>query len=112
MKGKVSNAVTGEPLSEVDVRFVGSQNGTKTNEDGSFSIEKTGTTKTLMFSHQNFDQFKLNTEGITGDLNVTMSSNVRYNQYGQKVSRQVLSAESREGFLAFESEDTPPAAQG
>lgn len=31
--------------------------------------------------------------------------NVRYNQYGQKVTSQVLSAESREGFIAFESAD-------
>jgi len=105
VKGKVSSTETGDPISAVDVRFIGSKIGVETGVDGTFSIENTGTTQTLIFTHSDFDQYRVDIEGQKGDINVSMTTNVRFNQYGQKVSRQPVSAESREGFLVFESED-------
>ncbi|MEN8248632.1 MAG: porin [Bacteroidota bacterium] len=105
VKGRVTDSETGAPIKGVDVRFIGSKTEVNTDEDGYFSIEKIGTTNTLVFSHPDYDEHRFNTRDITGDLEIMMTTNVRYNQYGQKVSRQVLSAESREGFIVFESED-------
>ena len=105
LSGKVTFEESGKPIQNVDVRFTGMEIGVKTSADGTFSIEKNETDQILIFSHQDCDPKEINTEGLTGALNVTLASNVRYNQYGQKVSRQDLSSESREGFIVFESDD-------
>ncbi len=105
IKGRITDSETGEPIEGIDVRFVGSQEEVTSAADGSFSIERTGTTYTLVFSHPKYDQQKVNTRGVDGDLVVEMVTNIRMNQYGQEVTRQVLSAESREGFIAFQSAD-------
>ena len=105
IKGKITDIETGVNIVGVDIRYVGSKMGVKSSADGSFVIEKPGTTQTLIFSHPDYEQHKVNTRDREGELIVEMTTNVRYNQYGQKVSRQELSTESREGFIAFESED-------
>ncbi|MEN8138802.1 MAG: carboxypeptidase-like regulatory domain-containing protein, partial [Bacteroidota bacterium] len=104
-KGKVTDVETGEPIPNVDIRFVGSKFEAVSTADGTFSIERTGDTYTLNFFHEDYDVKQFNTRDHTGDINIQLMSNVRFNQYGQKVSRQELTSESREGFIAFESED-------
>ena len=105
VKGKIIDSESGEPIEGVDVRFVGSKEEISSAADGSFSIKRIGDTYTLVFSHPNYDQQRVNTRGLTDDLFVELVTNVRMNQYGQQVTRQVLSAESREGFIAFQSPD-------
>ncbi|RLD23366.1 MAG: hypothetical protein DRI71_05475, partial [Bacteroidetes bacterium] len=105
VKGTVLDSETGQPIEGVDVRFVGSQEEVTTGADGAFSIERTGTTYTLIFSHPDYDQQRINSRGVEGDLIALLITNVRLDQYGQKVRRQVLSSESREGFITFQSAD-------
>lgn len=105
VKGKIIDSETAQPVEGVDVRFIGTQLEVTSAADGSFTITKGGTTNTLIFSHPDYDQQKVNTRGVDGVLIVELVTKVRTNQYGQQVTRQVLSAESREGFIAFQSED-------
>ncbi|RLD84684.1 MAG: hypothetical protein DRJ10_00495 [Bacteroidetes bacterium] len=105
IKGRITDSETGKPIEGVDVRFVGSKEEVSSEADGSFTIERIGDTYTLVFSHPDYDQQRINSRGIEGDLIVELITNVRLNQYGQKVTRKVLSAESREGFIAFQSAD-------
>ena len=105
IKGKIIDSETGTPIEGVDVRFVGSKAEVSSDKDGVFTIERVGDTFTLIFSHPKYDQQKVNTRDLEGDLVVEMVTNVRMNQYGQEVTREVLSAESREGFIAFQSKD-------
>jgi len=104
-KGKVIDQETGKPIQGVDIRFTGSKYEVNTIEDGTFSIERTGHTYTIKLNHADYDVKTFSLRDAKGDVVIEMHSNVRYNQYGQKVSRQELSAESRDGFVSFESAD-------
>lgn len=105
VKGRVTDSETGKPLQDVEIRYVGSKHEVSTGEDGTFQIAKTGTTFTLLFNHPDYDQKRVNTRDHEGILEVDLVSNIRYNQYGQKVGRQLLTSESRGGFITWESED-------
>ena len=105
IKGRITDLETGKPIEGASVRFVGSKVEVNSNVDGDYVIENSGSTKVLIFNHADYDEYRVNTTDFSGVIDVAMTSNVRYNQYGQKVSRQELSAESRGGFISFESKD-------
>jgi phosphate-selective porin OprO/OprP len=104
-KGRITDSETGTPIGGVDIRFVGSKYETTTAQDGTFSIERTGDTYTLRFNHPDYDVATFNTRDKEQPFEIQLVSHVRYNQYGQKVGRQELSAESRDGYISFESKD-------
>ncbi|HRZ42206.1 MAG TPA: porin [Bacteroidales bacterium] len=95
----------GKPIAGVSVRLKGAVTVANSDQNGTYSItvaEKS--TETLIFSHQGYDELEVVVIGKS-QLNVTLTSSVRYNQYGQQVSRKALFAEDREGILTFESKD-------
>ncbi len=104
-KGRVTDQETGKPISGVDIRFVGSKFEVVTADDGTFSVEKTGDTFTLRLNHPDYDVATFNMRNADGVVSIEMQSNVRYNQYGQKVDRKILTSESRDGFITWESKD-------
>lgn len=106
LTGLVTSAEDGTPISDVDIRLKGAlEVSSKTNELGTYSISiPANSSNVLIFTNQSFDAAELNVYGKS-IVDVKMVSSIRLNQYGQIVSRQVLSAESREGFIAFESKD-------
>ncbi|MEN8250470.1 MAG: porin [Bacteroidota bacterium] len=106
ISGKLTDAETGEPIEGVRIRFEGSKMEVLTDSEGRFKTQKEGTTQILIFAHADYEEISVNiTEYPGGEIIKEMTSNLRFNQYGQRVSRQELSAESREGFLNFESKD-------
>ena len=104
-QGRVTDTETGNPIGGVDIRFVGSKYETITADDGTFSIERTGDTYTLRLNHPDYDVATFNTRDKEGVMEIQLVSHVRYNQYGQKVARQELTSESRDGFISWESKD-------
>ena len=104
--GTVTSAKDNTAVEGVDVRLKGAiAISTKTGADGKFSISiSAGSTEQLVLTHASYDEIEFSVAGKTS-VNVVMTTNVRYNQYGQKVSRQELMTESRGGFIAFESKD-------
>jgi len=103
--GTITSNIDGKPIAGVTVRLKGAVTVATSNESGSYSVavdEKS--TETLIFSHPDFDDMEVVVIGKS-KLDITLSSNVRLNQYGQKVDRQQLSTENRNGVLTFESKD-------
>ena len=104
-KGKVTDAETGLPIEGVQIRFEGSKFKVQSANNGTFSIEKTGNTRIIAFSHEDYDKAIIKTIKGDNEIAIMLNSNVRYNQYGQKVSRKSLDSESRNGFITWESKD-------
>ena len=105
VKGKVTNANTGEPLDSVLVRFEGVKKGVLTSADGTFQIVKKGDTNVLVFSLDSFDEKRLEITDFNQEVNISLSSDIRFNQYGQIVERKELTSEARNGFITWESKD-------
>jgi phosphate-selective porin OprO/OprP len=103
VSGKVSSNLGDGPVSDATVRLKGALTVVKTAADGTYTIMvDENSTKILVFSHPDFDDIEAPVpESRT--LNVVMTSNVRYNQYGVRVNRNPLYAEERNGILVFES---------
>jgi len=104
--GKVldNNAVT--PVANVTVLLKGTT-GTEvtTDNSGMFTISiGDKTTGTLVFSHPDYEAQEVMIGGKRV-INVQLESNVRYNQYGTRVTRNKLSPEARNGILVLESDD-------
>jgi len=103
--GVITSDKDGKPLPEVAVRLKGAIAVTLSNDRGIYSIPVSDkSTETLIFSHPDFDEMEVVVIGKS-QLNVTLMSNIRFNQYGQMVSRTPLQAEARDGILTFESKD-------
>lgn len=104
--GTVKSAEDGNPIADVDIRVKGAlEISSKTDNSGKFSIAvPVNSTNILIFSHLEFDVIETNIYGKSS-VEIEMISSVRKNQYGQIVGRKVLSAEARDGFIAFESAD-------
>lgn len=104
--GVVKSIEDGTPIANVEVRLKGAlEISSKTDKQGKYSISiPSNSSNVLIFTHQNFDDAEVNVLGKSL-VDVKLVSAIRTNQYGQIVTRQVLSAESREGFLVFESKD-------
>src|SRR5690554_313356 len=58
-QGVVKDFETDEPVSYVNIVAQGSNSSTVTNEDGKFQIWVSANTKTLSFSHLNYDKYSL-----------------------------------------------------
>lgn len=103
--GKVTSSEGGTAVSQATVRLKGAVAVSQTREDGTFSIEVVANSSDiLVFSHPDFDEVEIFLDGKK-EVNVTLTSNVRYNQYGVKVNRRPLFTEERNGILVFESKD-------
>lgn len=105
VKGTVYD-VDGNSISDVKVRIRGaSKVAVVTDENGAYSLDVDEfTSEILYFDKDGFDrrEVDVNNQEI---LNVRLYTNIRYNAYGQQVKRNPLSAEFRDGFLTFETEN-------
>jgi phosphate-selective porin OprO/OprP len=102
--GKITSE-TGAPIPEVIVRLKGAINVSTTGSDGVYSITVDAkSSDILIFSHPYHDDLEIGLNGKT-QLDLVMTSNVRYNQYGVRVNRTSLSPEERNGILVLESKD-------
>ena len=92
--GVVTSAEEGNPIADVDIRLKGAlEVSTTTDKTGKYSIAiPANSSNVLIFTNQNFDAAEVNVFGKS-IADVKMVSSIRMNQYGQIVSRQVLSAE-------------------
>lgn len=101
--GKVTSNIGQEALAEVTVTIKGSDISVLTDENGMYSIQvdpqKSGV---LIFIHPDHDKVEIAVENKSV-LDVMMIYNVKYNQYGVRVSRNPLFTESQNGILVFES---------
>ncbi len=103
VSGKVTSSEKGEPLADVTVRLKGALAVVKTNADGLYSIEvHHNSTDILTFQHPDHDEVEAFLNG-KNTLDIIMTSNIRYNQYGVRVNRNPLYAEERNGILVLES---------
>jgi phosphate-selective porin OprO/OprP len=106
ISGVVTSSEDGAPVTEVDIRLKGAlEISSKTDKSGKYNISiPSNSSNILIFTHENYDLSEVSVLGKSV-VDVQMVSAVRRNQYGQIVERQELSAESREGFIVFESKD-------
>ncbi|PLX20254.1 MAG: hypothetical protein C0599_09430, partial [Salinivirgaceae bacterium] len=104
--GIVKSSENGNTISKVEIRLKGKlEVSAETDKNGKYSISvPNNSSNTLIFKHPDFDAKEINVAGKS-IVDVTMVSAVRYNQYGQKVNRQELLPESRDGYITFESKD-------
>ena len=104
--GVVTSAEEENPIVNVDIRLKGAlEVSSRTDNAGRYTITiPANSSNVLIFTHQDFDAAEVNVLGKS-IANVKMYSAIRRNQYGQIVTRQQLSAESHDGFIAFESKD-------
>jgi len=105
VSGKVTSNLDGTPVSGVAVRLKGAITVSETDINGRYSIgvdEKSS--NILIFAHPDFDEFEIGLNGKS-EMDVVLTSNIRFNQYGVPVDRMSLYSEAREGVLVFESKD-------
>lgn len=103
LKGRVVSNQENLPLNDVTIRLKGALTSVNTDSDGQFSIPvERNSSQILVFTHPDHDDIELNVSGMH-ELQVVMTNNVRYNQYGVKVNRNRLFAEERNGILVLES---------
>lgn len=103
--GVITSGTDGSAISDVIVSLKGTDAQTKTNAQGQYSISvDQNSTEVLIFSHPNFENMEVGVSG-KNQLNLNLTSSVRYNQYGAKVNRTPLNAEERNGILVLESKD-------
>ncbi len=105
VSGVITSNIDGKPIPEVSVRLKGAIAAASTNEQGKYSIAvDERSTDILLFSHPDFDDLEIVLNGKT-QLDLTLTSNIRFNQYGVKVNRTPLFPEERNGILVLESKD-------
>jgi phosphate-selective porin OprO and OprP len=105
VSGVVTSDKDGLPVAEVSVRVKGSIEAVKTNADGRYAINvPESSSLTIIFIHPDHDEKEV-VLGGRNQLDVVMVNSVRYNQYGRKVNRNLLTTEEREGILIMESAD-------
>lgn len=101
--GLVTSSKDKAPLSNVEIRVKGALFVEKTADDGRYSIEvPASSSDVLIFSHPDHDEVEIQLNNRTG-IDVVMTENVRYNQYGVRVNRNPLYTEERNGILVHES---------
>ncbi len=102
--GNVTDTGNNKPISDVNIILKENINiVAKTNDERSFKLEiPKNSSKTLIFSHEDFDKKEILIEDEI-EITVKMSSNIRYNAYGKQVTRKELNAEARNGILVLES---------
>lgn len=103
--GKVTNEF-GIPVENVKVRISEDYEvADLTNYEGFFRIQiDAGFEGKIEFSHRDY-QSKMVPIPDSDTMNIQLESQVRINEYGQRVSRISMTAEIRDGFLVLESID-------
>ncbi len=105
VSGTIKSNVDGTPIAGATVRLKGAIETTTTNDRGQFSVAvDQKSSETLLIIHPDFDELELVVIGKTS-VDAIMTSNVRYNQYGQRVTRENLTTENRNGILTLASKD-------
>lgn len=95
----------GNPIEGVSVRIKGAKTPVMTDAEGKFTIQaKEQNSGILVFIKEGYDHKEVILNGRT-NLEVSLTSAVRTDFYGQIVKRHELMVESRDGILTFESED-------
>lgn len=103
VKGRITSSKDNVALADVLVRLKGGIISVKSSQDGMYSIEiPANSTDILVFTHPDHDDLEIFLGG-KNEADVTMVSNVRYNQYGVRVNRNPLQIEERNGILVHES---------
>jgi len=103
--GKVTSSKDGSAIADAEVRLKGGLALVKTDESGRFSLEvPASSSDVLVFTHSDHDEVEMFLNNRS-ELNVTMTENVRYNQYGVRVNRNPLYVEERNGILVHESKN-------
>jgi phosphate-selective porin OprO and OprP len=103
--GVVTSNIDGKPIAEVTVRIKGAITAVFTDTEGRYQVEiPAGSIEILTFSHPDFDYSEVALDG-KDKLDVMLTSNQRFNQYGVPVSRRPLDSEERDGIIVFESAD-------
>lgn len=93
------------PIAGASVRVQGAITSVQTDATGAFTIEMpANASDVLVFSHPEYDTMEVPLRGQS-TIEVLLLSNVRYNQYGVKVDRKPVVAETRDGLMVFESAD-------
>lgn len=102
--GRVTSNADGTPVSDVKIRVKGEKEiAATTDANGYYSIRVGANTPgQLIFAHPGYDSVDINVNH-RAVVNVALEPSMRFNAYGQQVSRLALSGESRNGFLVFES---------
>ena len=102
VSGRVTDALTGEPVWGVSVYFDGSTTGTLTNEAGEFALQpKFRTLSTLVFSHIGYQTRKITDPYAVDFLEITLEEDV------QQLSEVVLPSDPfsrRQKLQAFREE--------
>ena len=105
VKGVITSENDNKPISNVSVRLKGAIASTVSDANGVYSIAiDENSTEVLIFSHPDFDDMEI---GVNGKnlLDIQLSNNIRYNQYGVRVNRTPLDSEERNGILFHEAKD-------
>ena len=96
---------TSVPVAGATVRIQGAIASVQTDGTGAFRIEMPdNASQVLIFSHPDFDTVEQSVAGIS-TIEVELLSIIRYNQYGVRVDRRPVVAETRDGLMVFESKD-------
>lgn len=103
VSGIVKSSKSSAPLPDVEIKVKGTVFLTRTDHNGFFQIYVPDkSSDILIFSHPDHDVLELMLNGKT-EIEVTLTENVRYNQYGVRVNRNPLIVEERNGILVHES---------
>jgi phosphate-selective porin OprO and OprP len=101
--GTITSSVNGSALSEASVRLKGAITAAQTGTDGRYTIEvHENSSDILVFNHADHDEVEVYLNGKTS-MDIELTSNIRFNQYGVRVNRNPLFAEERNGILVLES---------
>jgi TonB-dependent starch-binding outer membrane protein SusC len=107
--GKVTDSKDGTPLAGVSVKPKGTNTGTSTGIDGSFTLSVSEKTKTLVLSYVGYNDIEVSISGLDIAASMVQSdkslSEVIVVGYGTKLKRDVTGAVSKVG--AKELNNTP-----
>jgi len=104
--GVIKSSLDDKPVSDVKIRVLGEKEiGAVSDANGNYVITiGAKTSGQLNFMHPDFDVLEMFANG-RDTINVYLQSSIRYDAYGQKVSRIPMAAEFRSGTLVFETPD-------
>lgn len=106
ISGTVRSSADLRAVQGVEISIKNSEVKTTTDRKGAFTLAvKPDENLVLLLSHPDHDPLELKTGGQSR-LDITMQSNVRFNQYMVRVNRNPLFVEERNGILVFESPES------
>lgn len=93
------------PIARAAVRVQGGLLTVQTDANGVFEITvPVASSDILVVTHPEYDTVEFPLDGKSA-VEILMPSKVRYNQYGVRVDRETIYAETRDGLLVFETAD-------